>query len=100
MGAYINPPDRTKEQWLEENATLMSSTPASGFYKDTGEPVGEYRLVCLIDNGAFTAAGIAYDKAEYLAFARPDGRPRKWYAVKRELLTPEVAPDLPRYERV
>ena len=39
-------------------------------------------IVCLIDNGAFRAAGIAYRKEEVIEFTRPnDERHRVYYAV-------------------
>lgn len=78
MGYYINPPDMTKEEFLEKHGT------------ETDDPRfdSETFPVCLVNNGPFTAAGIAYDAKERDAFLRPDGRPKKWYQVPREALLP------------
>lgn len=84
MGYYINPTDRTKEQWLAKHGQLASP---SDLIAD------DHCLVCLVDNGAFTAAGVCYDKYEQDAFSLPDERPRWWYAVSRSALL-EVEPSL------
>ncbi len=79
MGYYINPPNITKEEWLEKHgqATETPVWPA---------PEGAIP-VCLVDNGAFRAAGICYSEAEFDAFRAPDHgyqRPRTWYYVPFE----------------
>ena len=52
MGFYVNPPDMTKEEWLQKHGQV-TETPAW--------PVPEGTiLVCLVKNPTFTAAGIAY----------------------------------------
>lgn len=74
MGIYINPPKETKESYLERKGEL-TETPQS--------LPGEGRVaVCLVNNGAFTAAGIAFNERELRAFQEPgDYRPRSWYLV-------------------
>ena len=86
MGYYINPPDSSKEEWLAQHGTPISSSEAATFIFD-----GECLPVCLVNNGAFTAAGIAYDPRERDAFIRPDygkQRPRRWFKVPKHLLEP------------
>jgi len=52
--------------------------------------------VCFVDNGPFTAAGIAFDSNELAAFANPsDHRPKLWFIVPIDKLT-EVNPELPQ----
>ena len=80
MGDYINPRDCTKEEWLAKYGTLI--TPEAATHHAAGSNV----VVCLVDNGDFSAAGIAYDDRERDAFAHPDGRAKMWYLVSRELL--------------
>lgn len=77
MGFYINPPDKSKEDWLAEHGqvTITPAWPA---------PEGTVP-VCLIDNGSFTAAGIAYCEAEFYAFAAPDSTPEEIAAMKQEV---------------
>jgi hypothetical protein len=80
MGYYINPTNGTKEAWLNQYGMLITMADAK-LYK-----AGAKVVVCLVDNGMFTAAGIAYDDRERDAFAIPDGRRKKWYLVRRTLL--------------
>ena len=81
MGYYVNPSTGTKEQWLHENAKPISNAKDFDFNSDS-------LLVCLVDNGAFTAAGIAYDARERDAFMITDGRPKKWFSVEKSKLEP------------
>lgn len=72
MGFYLNPTDQAKEVWLEEHARAVStSTPSLDATPPTEEP-GHW--ICLVNNPGFTAAGIAYSRDEFEAFAHPDGR--------------------------
>jgi hypothetical protein len=72
MGAYINPKNMSKEQWLSENATEVP-------FVDWDLPEG-YLPVVLVDNGPFTAAGIAYCKEELGTFKHPeDMRPKRFF---------------------
>lgn len=89
MGCYINPKTMSKEDWLNKFAT-----PHPG-----PVPVSPDVLpICLVDNGMFTAAAVAYDQREADAFNLPsDRRPKFWYSAKRADLY-EVS-DLKNYER-
>ena len=77
MGCYINPQDISKEQFLADHG-VPCSTP--------GPITEDYLPVCLVNNGFFTAAGVAYSQGEVEAFQYPDGRPKKWFMVSRENL--------------
>jgi hypothetical protein len=71
----------TKEQFLEKNGVLLQAPPPWSAVPQQCLPV------CLVDNGPFTAAAIAYDAAELAEFANPrDQRPKLWFLVNRELL--------------
>jgi hypothetical protein len=63
MGYYINPKGCTKEEWLFQYGQPVPASVAKT------HPAGEKVVVCLIDNGPFTAADIAYDDRERDAFA-------------------------------
>lgn len=83
MGYYINPPSGTKEDFLAAHGKVVSQQDALAHdYSSDSLPV------CLVNNGAFTAAGIAYAIAEAKAFATPDGRPRQWWVLPKEVLAP------------
>ncbi len=111
MGYYIDPPEGTKEEWLNFHGVEVAGDLRWGHPPDTV-------LVCLVDNGPFTAAGICYNGAEFNEFraldptheeiaestARAekqginafnldtgDQRPRTWYAVPRSDII-EVCP--------
>ena len=87
MGYYINPKGDTKETWLETHGVPVSISEAR--MHAAGQD--EQYIVCLVDNGWMTAAGIAYDDRERDAFTCDDGRPKKWYRVKRDALKPHCA---------
>lgn len=92
MGAYVNPQGATKEAWLEQHGEKLQSPP------DTFDEHEGFRAVCLVDNYAFSAAGIIFNERELKDFTDPhDKRPKAWYRVKHEKLY-EVS-DLVRYER-
>jgi hypothetical protein len=83
MGYYVNPPNSSKEAWLNENGVVLAPSSVMNFnFSDNFLPV------CLVDNGPFTAAAICYNADERDEFARGDGRSKKWYAVSREALAP------------
>jgi hypothetical protein len=82
MGYYINPRNCSKEEFLALHGEQLPNTPSEWDFSSYLLPV------CLADNGPFTAAGICYDARELEDFARPDGRPKLWYAVSKEALKP------------
>ena len=73
MGMYINPADTSKEDWLVQHGE-KTATPCA--ISDTHLPV------CLVSNGFFNAAAVAYSPSELAEFSRPgDRRPKVWYKV-------------------
>ncbi len=84
MGYYINPPNMSKEEFLDQKGTEISREEAASFkfIDDNVLPV------VLVDNGLFTAAAIAYSPDELEEFLSPDHRPMKWFLVEKELLKP------------
>jgi hypothetical protein len=98
MGCYVNPRGETKEDFLRREGRVISvneaTAPPSGC---TAVFRGEY-AVCLVHNGAFTAAAVAYDHHELAALTRvEDPRPKIWYLVPREKLL-EVC-DIAQYDK-
>lgn len=90
MGCYVNPPVTSKEVWLLENGRRVLASECK--ITETEVPV------CLMNNGAFTAAGVAFNRNELNAFNRPeDPRPKVWFMVSREAA--RAVSDLAIYER-
>jgi len=78
MGFYVNPQDETKESFLSREGIIVPSN-----HKITWNniPTG-YLPVVLVDNGFFTAAGIAYCEDELNVFTDlRDTRPRQVFMV-------------------
>ena len=78
MGNYVNPKDMPKEAFLELHGKLTSPE----WPEDPNKT-----LVCLVDNGIFRAAAIAYSRRELAEFNRFDGRAKRWYLIDKSLLT-------------
>lgn len=78
MGAYVNSQDgRTKEQWLDDNGSVVTQQDAREFTDFDGPEL----LVCVVVNSRFSAAAIAFDAGELQTFLRADMRPKFWYRV-------------------
>lgn len=89
MGCYINPRDMSKEHFLSIYGEQVKSGDVN---------IEEDRLpVCLVDNGVFSAAAIAFNSNELKAFKREDGRYKQWYMCKKEDLL--KVSDLDCYEQ-
>lgn len=99
MGIYINPKGMTKEDFLgglldEGKAKLIPYHPGAHF--QTAEQCRQPEdmvVVCLVDNGGFTAAAIAYNKGELRAFLHDDGRPKAFFAVAVSALADFIKPE-------
>lgn len=108
MGYYVNPKDKSKEEWLEENksgpalfvAQLHDLTPNpeldDGLFRGIWNEMlksGDIPVV-LVNNGAFSAAGVAYCLNELEAFtARSDKRHRVIFQIPKDRLI-EVCPEV------
>lgn len=81
MGYYIQTDsDKDKADWIRAN---LQGIMLTGCPNHVGE---EYVPVCIVDNGSFEAAGIAFSRGEAEAFAGPsdDKRKKIWMIIKRE----------------
>ena len=99
MGDYINPKGMSKEEWLEKHGEIL--TVDQVITKVWSGPVDYMEqttwVVCMVDNGMFTAAAIGTSQSEVRAFLQPDGREKLWLAVDRKLLEPFIAKPDPNY---
>lgn len=72
-------------------AARWETAPAYAAEKITRVPAWEdipegKALVCVVDNGIFEAAGVAYSSEEYGEFTRPeDPRPREYVLMDRDM---------------
>jgi len=66
----------TKEEWLENHGALITE---EAFESIQYETLNNCLPVCLVDNGFFTAAGIAFSEQERDIFVSPDGREKRYY---------------------
>ncbi len=84
MGYYINPPDKSKEDFLKEHGTRISQHEALNWdYTSDSLPV------VLVANPGFTAAAIGYCKNEVEAFSSlSDYRPKLFFSVSKTKLEP------------
>lgn len=80
MGFYVNVSGMRKEDWLVRYGRQVPLAEAT--VTDNELPV------ILVDNGSFSAAGIAYCEQELEIFLREDGRAKKAFMCKREDLKP------------
>lgn len=89
MGYYIDPKKSTKENWLEKHGIEYQG------WRDAeliwlAKEADQVSVVVLVDNGPFSAAGIAYSKEELAEFTRPsDYRPKKIYLVPTKAILEE-----------
>lgn len=82
MGAYLNPQSTTKEHWLSMNAREVSRAQAAS-WSDFNDDL----VVCLVHNGLFTAAGIAYDQRELNDWLdQTDPRAKRFFVAPKEKL--------------
>ena len=79
MGYYINPKDKSKEQWLKENGTLSNKLTCAEVIAKSNPGGSKILPVVLVDNGPFTAAAIAFSEREFEEFATPTDRRSKLY---------------------
>jgi len=76
MGCYINLGLAAKELFLVARGQRVSADDA--FITTDSLPV------CLINNGPFTSAAVAYNDSELAAFKRADGREKTWFMVSKD----------------
>lgn len=84
MGCYIDPQNEDKEIFLAREGREVESDYISQNYKTIKEK-GDLPVV-LVDNGPFSAAGVAYTEREFERFVRYDNRPKRFFIVPIEKL--------------
>ena len=77
MGLYLNPLDESKETWLHKHGMLTTAKELTEEY-DKLRSEGMIPVI-LVNNGAFTAAGIGFDQRETSDFCDPMDHRRKLF---------------------
>lgn len=92
MGAYVNPEDMSKEEWLEENATEFPlPIPWDKILEG-------YMPIVLVQNQGFAAAAIGFSREEYSVFINPnDERPKRYFYCNKIEELHSVSPELAGY---
>ena len=87
MGLYLNPPI-DKYMWLQ--TYCEDELKNSDFLFDS--VADDEFLVVLVNNGVFTAGGVAYNEDKFNLFTNADDdRAKKYFIVKRKILQPYCA---------
>ena len=75
MGYYIQTSGHHNkaEEICKEHDAIIIPEP-----KSFSEVPPDHALICVVNNGPFEAAAYCYSEKEFLEFAKPDGRSRKW----------------------
>ncbi|MDD3263378.1 MAG: hypothetical protein PHT94_00615 [Candidatus Nanoarchaeia archaeon] len=87
MGYYVNPNNIIKEEWLSLNAEKVSKEIAVEEVRKDKKAV-----LVLIDNGLFTACGLAFNEREFNDFTdEEDRRPKTFYITEHHKLKDVIA---------
>ena len=88
MGLYVNPTTMSKEEWLLANARPVVSEDITG--DNWARVISEGRIPMVwMDNGPFSALGVAFSESEAADFARHDGRAKLFFTAPRASLASE-----------
>ena len=93
MTIYLNPPEMTKEAFLQKHGKWLLQDEVANYNLDDHS---ETCVVCWIDNGPFAAAGILHGQRDLEDFTNPDDpRPRAFYIVNTAEINAEGGPSKP-----
>jgi len=99
MNDYINPKNESKEDFLEREAKEISRDDFLDFsFTDLGKlrkffgfSKKKKTILCLVDNGAFSACVVAYCHEDAVHFSdKSDKREKKYYLIDRSKLDKSV----------
>lgn len=78
MGVYLEVPDRLGKamQLKRDHGAQVVVKP-----EKLSEIPKDKTLICVVENGLFDAAGVAYSQKEMDEFAHFDGRPKTWMLI-------------------
>ncbi len=88
MGIYLNPEDKDKESWLQENATEVSEQAIKLDYNNLIKNKEIPIVLMNMDN--FSAAGICHKKSEFDYFSQKITQLKRFYVVPLSKLKEEL----------
>jgi len=96
MGYYLEVPERNNKraQLIKLHGAEDAGFPPANLAQ---VPKGKM-LICVVENGVFDAAGIAYSDEELKRFKAPDSRPKTWLLIDTEEVV-KMMPHLTEYLR-
>ena len=88
MGLYIN-----QEGMQPHNKAkfILGTVPEAVLLPVIEDIAPTHVPVCVVDNGLFEAAAVAYSQGEIDAFNHPDGRPKTWLSIPKDWVMENVA---------
>lgn len=91
MTIYLNPQTMSKEEFLQKHGVKVDpSTLSSDDFNDHSRIC----MVCLVNNGLFTAAGVIYGERDYREFLdKSDLRPKTFFMVRTSIINAEGGPN-------
>lgn len=85
MTRYIQTPANTDKAGQLEALYNAVEVSSEDLYVPVTTPA--VVLVCVVQNPEFDAAAIVEDDRDLADFSRPDGRPKRWLLMNREVAT-------------
>ena len=86
MGYYINQSSKRILPVKGKADILIQDGDATEMKKPTEFPKHNVSIVCVVDNGVFEAAGLAYDENELRVMSSStDPRPKRWLLMNKQL---------------
>ena len=93
MIIYLNPTEMTKEAFLKKHGRWLLRDEVANYNLDDHS---ETCVVCLVDNGPFTAAGIMHGQRDLEDFTdQDDPRFKTFYVVNTKDINAEGGPGRP-----
>ena len=95
MEFYVNPVIE-KVEWLSRNSKkiFLTEEPTLDDFNNVGD---DDVMLCLIDNGSFTALGVCYNEREFKVFFDKSDSRDKIFAIVRKSKVMEFAPEYKRF---
>ncbi len=88
MGAYIEVPQHKNK--AQQILDIHGGEDVSGAVPALSDIPRDKALICVAENGLFDVAAWVYDRREFAEFQYPDGRPKRWLLIDRDIAIGET----------